>query len=331
MAKIIKKPAYTWPSTLRMWARGSGSKAFGVYLKALRDITYLTNDELVDKLALKKEAFERGDAATVEKLRNDIVSSFLPYVRNIAFSFEYSGVPIGDIIQEGNLGLMRAVEKYDPERGITLITYSRSYIWGAMMRFVYTENLAKDGVDKPLYLLELGRELSRLSKDFLMTNGRAPDHEELAEIVDLPLKTVDRALTCNSGAFNHSFYSVRRDESEEELDLQGDESFSELDGILCFGKISQPSIIDEFLQGEELSPEERVFMHEREALFDSIFRRLLTPREEKIIQLFYFEDKSYSEISAICLSSEDKVRGRKQAAIRKLRVHNLYFREFKSK
>ena len=99
------------------------------YLDAIKKFPMLEPDE---EYMLAKRFNEHGDTEAAHKL----VTSHLRLVAKIAMGYRYYGLPVSDLISEGNLGLMRAVKKFDPERGFRLATYAMWWIKAAINEFV---------------------------------------------------------------------------------------------------------------------------------------------------------------------------------------------------
>jgi RNA polymerase primary sigma factor len=139
-----------------------------------------------EEVALAKR-IERGDKGAKERM----INSNLRLVVSIATRYQGHGVPLGDLIQEGTLGLNRAVEKFDWRRGFKFSTYATWWIRQACQRAISNQSQT---IRIPAHVHERRLKLSRLSREFELQHGREPTAEELAEASGYKLVHVDEAL-----------------------------------------------------------------------------------------------------------------------------------------
>lgn len=149
------------------------------YLKEIRNIPLLTAEEEV-KLSNKAKA---GD----QEARKKMIRSNLRLVINIAKHYRYLNVPILDLIEEGNLGLMKAVTKFNPSRGHRFSTYASWWIKQYILRAL--SNQAKT-IRIPVYMVEMIARFKRIQERMAQKKKRRPSLSEVAKEMHLPLKRV---------------------------------------------------------------------------------------------------------------------------------------------
>jgi RNA polymerase primary sigma factor len=150
------------------------------YVRQIGDGALLTRAEELD-LARRKDM---GD----EEARRRLVESNLRLVIAMARAYSSSGVPLLDLIQEGNMGLMRAVEKFDYRRGYKLSTYATWWIRQSMTRAIADQART---IRLPLHVLDLVKKLHRANRALAQKLGRDPLPSELAAELQIP---IDRVL-----------------------------------------------------------------------------------------------------------------------------------------
>jgi RNA polymerase primary sigma factor len=135
-----------------------------------------------DEIELAKR-IERGDLAAKERM----INANLRLVISVARKYQGQGLPLSDLIQEGMLGLIRAVEKFDWRKGFKFSTYGTLWIRQAIGR-----GLANSGrtVRLPVHIVARARKIQDAERKLAVQLGRQPTEEEIAEFVDLPIDEV---------------------------------------------------------------------------------------------------------------------------------------------
>lgn len=151
-----------------------------VYLKQIDESPLLTREEEVE---LAHRIRDEGCMAS----REHMVRSNLRLVVSIAKRYVNRGLPLQDLIEEGNIGLMKAVENFDPAFGARFSTYGTWWIKQAIKRALIN---AVQPIHIPAYMVELIAKWKKASRDLEEELGRQPTIKELAERMDLPEKKV---------------------------------------------------------------------------------------------------------------------------------------------
>jgi RNA polymerase sigma-B factor len=144
----------------------------------------LTEEEI--QSLLTKYA-EHGDASA----RDTIVMQYTNLVESIARKFVGSGEQIEDLIQEGFIGLINAVDLFDPSKGVKFSTYATHFIIGQIKHYLRDKGKI---IKEPAWLQELNQRMSKVIESLTQQYGRPPSEDEIAHVMDLPEETVSELL-----------------------------------------------------------------------------------------------------------------------------------------
>ena len=248
--------------------------------------------EVAEALGLTQKALQRqvhrGRTAQKKMIRSN-----LRLVVSIAKRYLNRGVPFLDLIQEGALGLSRATEKFDPEKGYKFSTYA--YWW---IRQGITRTIANDGrtIRLPIHIVEKLNKLKKTYRKLGQDLNRQPSEEELAEALDMSLKQLRQLQRVSQRSLSLNHY-VGDEDNTEVLDLLEDTDSPSPDS-----QVSE----DMMCQGVR-----------------QVLDEALTQRESEILALRYGlngeKRKTLQEISNLFNLSRERVRQIQTTAMRKLR------------
>lgn len=186
--------------------------AIRLYLKDIKKLPLLTPEEEIS-LA---EKIKKGDKAA----RHKMIQSNLRLVINIAKKYSHLGVSMLDLIEEGNMGLMKAVEKFNPNKGYRFSTYAAWWIRQYISRAIANQGKT---VRMPVYVIELLMRFKKVTENLTNTLKRKPKLNEIARRMKLPMKRAKQLNRMVSGI--SSLNAPIGDEgSTEFMDLIEDEN-----------------------------------------------------------------------------------------------------------
>ncbi len=265
-----------------------------IYLKEIAAVPLLTHQEEIE-LA---QRIERGDLQALERM----IRSNLRLVVSVAKKYVGRGLSLLDLVQEGNIGLMRAIQKFDWRRGFKFSTYATWWIRQAITRAIADQSRT---IRIPVHVNETINRFTRITQRLSQELGRAPTPEEIAQATGLPVEKVRDILRAAQRPL--SLEAPVGEEEETQLgDLISDD-----------GSRSPDKATDQLLLREEVD----------EAL------DALTPREKKVIELRFGLDngkqRTLEEVGEIFGVSRERIRQIEAEALSKLRqpskkLHRLH-------
>ncbi|MDC7232582.1 MAG: RNA polymerase sigma factor RpoD/SigA [Spirochaetales bacterium] len=159
------------------------SNILSIYLKEINKIPLLTREE-EDEIARKAVA---GDQLAKDKL----VRANLRFVVNVSKKYQNQGLPLDDLISEGNIGLINAIEKYDPDKGYHFISYAVWWIRQSILKAVYEKSRM---IRLPLNRANELVQIEKVRKELTKVNGEDPDAEEIASNVGIAVADVKKLM-----------------------------------------------------------------------------------------------------------------------------------------
>jgi len=266
-------------------------------IKEIKERTNMTHRELKESLKKATSSLKKSKAA-----KQELIQANLRLVVSIAKKYTNRGLQFLDLIQEGNIGLMKAVEKFEYQRGYKFSTYATWWIRQAITRAIADQART---IRIPVHMIETINKLIRTSRYLVLEHGREPTPEEIAEKMEYPLEKVRKVLKI----------------AKEPISLEtpiGEEEDSHLGDFIEDKKV--------------ISPGEAVVNHSLGEQTRKVLTSL-TPREEKVLRMRFGigekSDHTLEEVGRDFSVTRERIRQIEAKALRKLR-HPSRSRKLKS-
>ena len=260
------------------------SDSVKAYLQEIGSIPLLTAQQEVD-LAHR---VQQGDA----EAKDMMIRANLRLVVSMARSYINRGLSFQDLIQEGNIGLMRAVEKYDPDKGFRFSTYATWWIRQSLVRAIADQS--RD-IRIPVHMTELISRVNKTQRELNQELDREPTPEEIAERLKLPVEKINDVMR-----YAMDTVSLETPAGDEENSSLGD--FIQDDKAISASEVLNNEYIKE--QINEMLSE-------------------LPPREEQIIRMRFGLDgtgrpKTLEEVGRYCHVTRERIRQIESKALRRM-------------
>ena len=259
------------------------SESLDKYLQEIGKEELISADEEVE-LA---QRIRKGDRRALERL----TKANLRFVVSVAKQYQNQGLSLADLINEGNVGLIKAAEKFDETRGFKFISYAVWWIRQSILQAIAEQSRI---VRLPLNQVGSVNKIARILSKFEQENERRPSIEEISEQIDLPEEKIDEALS-----------SSGRHISVDAPFVEGEDN----------------SLLDIMVNDNSPSADLELVRESLKAEINTALK-ILSPRERSIIEAFYGinqQELTLEEIGAKFGLTRERVRQIKEKAIRRLR------------
>ena len=175
-----------------------------LYLREIGAAAPLKPEE--EKVLVKN--LETGEKQTAQSAKEKLVKHNLRLVLSIAKKYMNRGVPFLDLVQEGNIGLLKAIDRFDHRKGYRLSTYATWWIKQSILRAITEQSRT---IRLPEYVISIINCITKTSRKLVQENGREPTLEEIANDTELPLQQVKRILQITEGEVSLNLFTRGKD------------------------------------------------------------------------------------------------------------------------
>ena len=263
----------------------SSNRSLDVYLHEINKTPLLTREQ--------EQSLAREIHAGSQKALDNLVQANLRFVVSIAKQYANQGLSLEDLINEGNLGLIKAAHRFDEKRGFKFISYAVWWIRQAMLQALAEHSrIVRLPLNRAGTLYRIGKMSRKLDQEF----GRLPTPQEIADRLELPVQeVVDTMKIANTHVSLDDPYSNDKDDN---------------------------ALVDYLTDDDQISPDEGTYTN---ALSDDMERALdtLTEREKMILTMYFGlngeEPLTLEEIGKKLKLTRERIRQVKEKAIQRLR------------
>jgi RNA polymerase primary sigma factor len=261
------------------------SEALEKYLSEIGKEELLSADEEVEMA----QRIRKGDKKALERL----TKANLRFVVSVAKQYQNQGLSLPDLINEGNVGLIKAAEKYDETRGFKFISYAVWWIRQSILQAIAEQSRI---VRLPLNQLGSMNKINRMLSKFEQENERRPSVDEISEVIDIPEEKVDEAINVSG-----------RQVSVDAPFVDGEDN----------------SLLDVLVNNDAPLADRQLLVESLQAEIKDALK-ILTLRERNIVTAFYGigqPEMTLEEIGTKYGLTRERVRQIKEKAIRRLRAN----------